>query len=193
MKVITIGREYGAGGHSIGTRVAKELGIEFYDKDIIMATAKAGGITPESVMDGEEERSLLDSVIQAISPVSYVDKKDTVFEIESEVIKQLAAKGPCVILGRCAESILKDTPTETLSVFIYADEAHRMERAAEVLNERDPDKVRRALRKIDRARSSYCYYHTGHEWADCHNYDLALDSGTLGYDMCVKMICEAAR
>ena len=105
MKVITISREYGAGGHSIGTKVAEELGIEFYDKDIIKEAARAMGMSPDQLAAADEHITKADSFIRAITPISF-DYKDTIFNYERDFILKTASKGPCVILGRCAGEIL---------------------------------------------------------------------------------------
>ena len=106
MKIITLSREYGAGGHSIGTEVAKRLGIEFYDKDIIAGVARESGIDESLIASKGEEISTAESIIRAITPISY-DQKDLIFETERNVIIDIAKKGPCVILGRCADILLK--------------------------------------------------------------------------------------
>ena len=192
MKVITISREYGAGGHSIGTRVAKELGIEFYDKDILRETAKAAGIDISNVESEEEQISLAQSIIRSITPVSY-DPKESLYEIQQKVISEIAAKGPCVILGRLADFILEEAGIDSLNVFIYADDLHRAKRVGELLNTDNISEIQKKMKKMDRARHAYYTHFTGKRWDDCHNFDLTLNSGALGYEACVKLICEAAK
>lgn len=192
MKVITLTREFGAGGHSIGTRVAKELGIEFYDKDIIRETAKAAGIDISNVASEEEQISFAQSFIRSITPVSY-DPKEALFEIQQKIIADIAAKGSCVILGRLANFILEEAGIDSLNVFIYADDLHRAKRVGEILNTDNINEIQKQMKKMDRARHAYYAHFTGKRWDDCHNYDLTLDSGALGYDTCVKLICEAAK
>ena len=192
MKVITISREYGAGGHSIGTRVAKELGIEFYDKDILRETAKAAGIDISNVESEEEQISLAQSIIRSITPVSY-DPKEALYEIQHKIIADIAVKGPCVILGRLADFILEEAGIDSLDVFIYADDLHRAKRVGELLNTDNISDIQKKMKKIDHARHAYYTHFTGKRWDDCHNFDLTLDSGSLGYDTCVKLICEAAK
>ena len=192
MKVITISREYGAGGHSIGTRVEKELGIEFYDKDILRETAKAAGIDISNVESEEEQISLAQSIIRSITPVSY-DPKEALYEIQHKIIADIAVKGPCVILGRLADFILEEAGIDSLDVFIYADDLHRAKRVGELLNTDNISDIQKKMKKIDHARHAYYTHFTGKRWDDCHNFDLTLDSGSLGYDTCVKLICEAAK
>ena len=145
--IITVSREYGAGGHSIARRVAQELGIEIYDRDIIRSAVKDTGLDTSIVEHEEEEISRGSAFLRMIAPAAYVDQREAIHEIERKAILMLAAKGPCVILGRCA----------------------------------------------DAARHSYYQQFSGRRWGDFHNYNLMLDSGLLGYDACVKLICEAAR
>ena len=109
MRIITLSREYGAGGHSVGQRVAAELGIEFYDRDIIRNSAEELGIDPGLLEAEEEAITRTEAFIRSINPISY-DRKDSIFGAESSVILKLAAKGPCLILGRCADAVLRDVP-----------------------------------------------------------------------------------
>lgn len=193
MSIITISREYGAGGHSIGRRVAEELGIEFYDRDIIRDTARDSGLDMDTIEREEEEISRADAFWRMITPAAYVDRRETIHDIERRVILLLASKGPCVILGRCADAILEEANVEALNVFIYASDLHRAARVAELIGSKNPTAIQKAMKKTDQARRSYYQQFTSKHWGECRNYSLALDSGLLGYDTCVKLICEAAR
>ena len=192
MNIITISREYGAGGHSIGKRVAQELGIEFYDRDIIRGAVKESGLDAGVIEHEEEEISRADAIWRMITPAAYTDRRETIHEIERKVILMLAKKGPCVILGRCADTILEEFDMESLNVFIYADTLHRAARVSELLNTKNPSDIQKAMKKTDAARRSYYQQFAGRHWGDYHNYNLMLDSGLLGYDACVNLICEAA-
>lgn len=193
MSIITISREYGAGGHSIGRRVAEELGIEFYDRDIIRDTARDSGLDMDTIEREEEEISRADAFWRMITPAAYVDRRETIHDIERRVILLLASKGPCVILGRCADAILEEANVEALNVFIYASDLHRAARVAELIGSKNPTAIQKAMKKTDQARRSYYQQFTSKHWGECRNYSLALDSGLLGYDTCVKLICDAAR
>ncbi|MDO4867378.1 MAG: cytidylate kinase-like family protein [Clostridia bacterium] len=193
MSIITISREYGAGGHSIGRRVAEELGIEFYDRDIIRDTARDSGLDITTIEREEEEISRADAFWRMITPAAYVDRRETIHDIERKVILLLASKGPCVILGRCADAILEEANVEALNVFIYASDLHRAARVAELIGSNNPTAIQKAMKKTDQARRSYYQQFTSKHWGECRNYSLALDSGLLGYDTCVKLICDAAR
>lgn len=191
--IITISREYGAGGHSIAVRVAAELGIEIYDRDIIRNTVKDIGLDTSVIEHEEEEISRMDAFLRAITPAAYVDRREAIHETERRVILMLAAKGPCIILGRCADAILDKANIDCLNVFIYADELHRAARVGELIGSKNPSDIQKAMKKTDAARYSYYQQFAGRHWGDYHNYNLMLDSGLLGYDACVKLICEAAR
>ena len=150
MKIITISRQYGAGGREIGLAVGKELGVTLYDRDIIAATAKASSIDASQIEREGEEISATESILRNITPISY-DQKDYIYETQRSVILDLAKQGPCVILGRCADVVLHDAGIETLNVYIYSDEAHRAERISGYLNTTDTAEIVRAMKKKDRA------------------------------------------
>lgn len=191
MKIITLSREYGAGGHSIGTEVAKRLGIEFYDKDIIAGVARESGIDEALIGKEGEEISKAESFIRAITPISY-DQKDLIFETEKKIIIDIASKGPCVILGRCAETILKDAGFDCLNVFLYASDEARIKRVGELIGSNDRNAILKAIKRTDHNRHSYFTYFTEKKWGDNKNYNLMLDSGALGYETCINLIIEAA-
>jgi hypothetical protein len=194
-KVITISREYGAGGHSIGKRVAQELGIEIYDKDIVRETVKASGFDPELIEREQEDVSMGDSILKGIcgSSVFYPDTQEVIHDVQRAVILQFAKKGPCVILGRCADEYLRNTDIETLDVFIHADVLHRAARLSQELSVANATELQKLMNKRDASRHSYYAHYTGKKWGDSRNYDLTLDSGALGDDLCVKLIIDAAR
>lgn len=192
MKIITLCREYGAGGHSIGRRVAEELGIELYDKDIIAETAKSLGIDPSQLEEEEEVISRAESFIRSITPISY-DRKDAIYDIQRSVILEIVKKGPCVILGRCADALLEEAGIDSLDVFLYADEAHRARRVGELHHTENAGEIARIMKKEDHDRRNYYTHYTGKFWGDRRNFNLMLDTGALGYGTCVKIICEAAR
>lgn len=191
--IITISREYGAGGHSIARKVAEQLGIEIYDRDIIRNTARDTGLDAGVVEREEEEISRADAFLRLITPAAYVDRRETIHEIERKVILMLAKKGPCVLLGRCADAILDEANVDCLNVFIYADELHRAARIGQLIDSRDPTEIQKNMRHTDAARRNYYQQFTGRRWGDYRNYNLMLDSGLLGYDACVKLICDAAQ
>ena len=194
-KVVTISREYGAGGHSIGKAVAKELGIPFYDNDIVKETAIQSGFEKELVEQEEEDISTFESIFKSICDVSsryYHDTQDEIHEIQKALFIRLANNGPCVILGRCADQILREAHIPCLNVFIHADEVHRAVRVSEITGVKNATELQKLIVKRDTSRHNYYNRYTGKRWGDSKNYDLTLDSGRLGYDLCVKLIAAAA-
>lgn len=193
MKIITIDREYGAGGHSIGQEVAKRLGIEFYDRDIISGAAQMGGIKKELVEEAEESRSKTDSFLHALMPSAF-DVKDSIFDYEAETIINLAEKGPAVFLGRCAGAILKDMNFDPLRVFLFADMEARLPRVRELLETQDDDEARRAMHKIDLSRRSYYdYYSGGRHWGTRDEHELLINTGVISAEAAIDIICNAVQ
>lgn len=194
-QVITISREYGAGGHTIGKRVAQELGLEIYDKDIVRETVKASGFDTETVQHEEEEVSKTGSFLKSIlsSSAYYPNTQDAIHDFQKAVILRFAQAGPCVILGRCADEILRTSGIPCLNVFIHASDIHRVERVRELTGETNPTELQRIMAKKDALRRNYYVHYTGKQWGDSHNFHLSLDSGVLGYDLCVELIVAAAR
>ena len=191
--VITISREYGAGGHSIGQDVAKELGIEFYDRDIIKATVKETGLDMPEVERVEEEISRTGVFLRMIAPAAYVDLQDNIRAVEQRIIVELALKGSCVILGRCADDILEKANIPCLNVFLYASDIHRAARVSELIGSKNPTEIQKKMQKTDHARRTFYEQFTGKQWGNSRNYTLSLDTGVLGYSTCVQLICNAAR
>lgn len=192
MKIITISREYGAGGHTLGRIVAKKLGIEIYDRDIVRTTAKESGLEEEKIWAKEETMFKTDSFLRSISPISY-SQLDSIFEIEKEAILNYAKNGPCVVVGRCADVILKEAGFDTLNVFLHADREARFKRVAELIGTDNEDKVYKTIKSMDNARGAYYEYYTDKQWGDAKNYDLVLNVGTISEDACVEIICKAAQ
>ena len=191
--IITISREYGSGGHTIGQRVAKELGIEFYDRDIIRAAAKESGLEIPEIEQAEEEITRTEAILRMIAPAAYFDQQDTIHSIERRIIVELAMKGPCVILGRCADDIMRKAEIPSLDVFLYAGAIYRAVRVSELIGSKNPTEIQKKMQTTDAARRAYYEQFTGKHWGESRNYTLSLDTGLLGYDTCVKLICDAVR
>lgn len=195
-KIITISREYGAGGHTIGQAVAKTLGIPFYDRDIVRETAKASGFDTELIETEGEDISKADSILKSICSVSstyYHDTQEAIHDVQKAIILRFAQEGPCVILGRCADEILREAGIESINVFIHADDVHRAVRVSELIGSTNATEIQKVMAKKDSSRHTYYSRYTGKKWGDSKNYHLTLDSGILGYDLCVKLIAEAAQ
>lgn len=195
-KVITISREYGAGGHSIGQRVAQELGIPFYDRDIVQETVKASGFELDLVEQEGEEISKATSIFKSICAITssnYQDPQDAIHDVQQAVVLRFAQEGPCVILGRCADDTLQKAGVDCLNVFIHADDVSRAMRVSEMTGSKNAAEIRKLMAKKDDSRHTYYHRYTGKTWGNSQNYHMTLDSGALGYDLCVKLICEAAK
>ena len=188
--VITIGRQYGSGGRQIGQMLADRLGIPFYDKELLSEAAKDSGICEEIFEDHDEKptRSLLFSLVTGVqyhggidTGTMYMDMplNHRIFLAQFDAIRRIAGEGPCVIVGRCADYVLRDQPN-VINVFLKADLEKRIERAIERGTDRmrAEDKVRRA----DKERASYYNYYATGTWGDVNNYDLCIDTGKLGYE-----------
>ena len=192
--VITIARQYGSGGKTVGEMLAKELGYAYYDKDLLKLASEESGIN-ESLFAKADEK--VNSPLFRITRKVYQGElippesgdftsEENLFNYQAKIIKELAEEGSCVIIGRCADYILRDYDN-VLSVFVHAPEEFCIEQAAKKhsMDLRDLDKL---IDKIDRQRAGYYKYHTGREWTDARNYDLCLDSSKLGFERCVEEI-----
>ena len=141
----------------------------------------------------EEEITKTGIFLRMISPASYFDEQAYIRTIEQRFIIEMALKGPCVILGRCADDIMAKANIPSLNVFLYASEIHRAARVSELIGSTNPTEIQRKMQKTDAARRTFYEQFTGKKWGDCRNYTLSLDTGTLGYDTVVQLICDAAR
>ena len=189
MKTITISHEYGSGGHIIAHEVAKRLGVPCYDRELINKTAEASGLNAKVIEEEEEKRAFGSGLFANYSTV-YYDFKDTIFDFQCRVIRQAADEGPCVILGRCSDYILSDTDVDIIRVFLFAGEDERLE----AVNKRGGEQLTpKQLKKIDSDRHSYYTHYTGNKWGSKDNHDLLLNTSVLGYETCMKLICDAAQ
>lgn len=193
--VITIARQYGSGGKTIAAMLAKELGINCYSREILrMASDDSGineklfGMSDEKMKHAGWFRLLNRPYSGELLPPESNDfvSDDNLFNYQAKVIKELADKESCVIIGRCADYVLKDYEN-VVSVFVHADKEFCLARAMErhSMSEKDMQKF---IEKTDKYRGDYYKYYTGHNWADARNYDLCLDSGKLGFEKCVEEI-----
>ena len=190
--IITLGREYCTGGRFIAEDVANALGIKLYDKELITMAAKNSGLSEEAVAASEKRHthSLLYSLYTMGNELPLGDQ---VFILQSRIIKQLAEEGPCVILGRCGDYVLRERPN-VLRTFVYAPLETRIQFAKSRPDAKDmPDRLwETQLAKHDRARASYYNYYTENRWGEAKNYDLCLNA-TLGREACTDLIVAAAR
>ena len=180
--VITISREYGSGGHYVGELLAKRMGINFYDKNLINLISKKSGLSKEYV----EENS------QKLASFKYIDNNDDrIFIAEEKVIKDLAKKEPCVIVGRCADYILKDNK-DTIKVFLYSSSQDKVKRAVKYYN-LEEDKALKEINKINSERAKHYKYYTNRDWYDFANYDIALNVDYLGVEKTAELLEQVIR
>ena len=195
--IITIARQFGSGGREIGQALAEKLGIDFYDKELISLAAKESGVDPK-IFENVDERatnSLLYSLSMGLfsigtgfSSMGDLPVNDKLYILQHKIIKQLAEKGPCVIVGRCADYILADNK-DCVSVFIHANLDYRTERAVRVHNV-DEARAEQIVTKTDRTRANYYSFYSGHRWGMAENYDLCIDSSKLGKEQIVDLIID---
>ena len=187
-RVITISREFGSGGRTIGRKVAEKLGIPCYDAELIQKIAQESGFTENYIKEAGEYApgGFLASALsnRAFGPTT----EDYLWNIQYQVITDLAEKESCVIVGRCADYILKDK-ADCLTVFIHADMDFRANRIVSVYGEREESPEQR-LKDKDKRRAAYHRFYTNMKWGQAQNYHLCLDSGVLGIDKCVETICS---
>lgn len=193
--VITIGRQYGSGGREIGKKIADLLGISYYDDELISLAAKNSGINSETLSDVDEKatNSLLytlamgGSLFGGNAALAYeMPINDKLYLAQSDIIKELAQKEPCVIIGRCADYVLKEYPS-TINIFIYADLEKRAVRVAK--NRNIPEaKAKDIIIKTDKQRANYYNYYTSQKWGRIENYDLCIDSGRLSLDKAAEAV-----
>ena len=190
--VITMAREYASGGSEIAQAVADKLGIPLYNKELITIAAKKSGLTEEAIAASENQRS--SSLIYSLYMMgNTMPLADQVYILQSNVIKELAQKGSCVILGRCGDYVLRDRK-DVLRTFVFAPLDQRIAIAKSRPDAKDmSDRLwETTLAKHDRARASYYNYYTENHWGEAKNYDLCLNAA-LGRDVCADLIVKAAQ
>ena len=195
-KIITISREFGSGGRTVGKMLAEKLGVKYYDKELVKQISLETGFDPKYIEEHGEYAQSKSFFSYIFSARDYhgmnngMSTSDFLWCMQRKVILDLAEKGePCVIVGRCADHILRDRP-ECLHVFIHADKKLRAERIVKLYGESDVSPEKRLDDKDARRRLNYKHY-TGCEWGMSQNYAMALDTGVLGIEACVDMIAAA--
>lgn len=191
--VITISREFGSGGREIGERVAKELGIPFYDREIILKSAENSGLSEEYIE--KEEQKVTNSLLFNLSSGVYGKQEfpalaDRIFIAQSGVIQEYAQEGSCVIVGRCADYILKDNKN-CLNIFVHANKYFKLHRIMEKYA-LDQDEAEKKIKETDKRRSRHYRFYTSQQWGDVSNYHVCINSGKLGIDNAVNVIVNIA-
>ena len=184
--VITIAREYGSGGRYVGRLIADKLGIKFYDKEFIEKLATETGLSEEYIESHEQKRDVLDGLNNGY--YFGLNNADDLFIKEAELIKDVAEKESCVIIGRCADFILQDKEN-VLKVFIYSDMEDKIKRATEIYGF-DKEKAEKEIKRIDKLRANHYKYYTEKQWDNHANYDICINSDTLGVEKSADIICE---
>ena len=193
-KIITISREFGSGGRSIGRLVAEKLGIPFYDKELVEQVSLESGFAPKFVEEHGEHAPGRSLFSYAFAPqgvpgvMNGLSTADFLWNIQCSVILQLADKGPCVIVGRNADYILKDRE-DALHTYIHADMDFRAERIVRLYGESEKSPEARLQEKDRRRKLNYQHY-TGRTWGTAQNYDICLNSGTIGVEQCADIIVQ---
>ena len=192
-RIITISREFGSGGRFIGEKVAKKLGITYYDKNIISEIAEKSGLSPEYIQESAElsPKKGLFAYAFAGRDITGKSVEDMVYEAQRKVILELAEKESCVIIGRNADFILKDR-NDVLNVFIHGDMPEKIQRIMDLHNVEEKEAVKMMADTDKRRMTNYNFY-TEQKWGYAGNYTLCLNSSQLGYDRCEAIIMECAK
>ncbi len=198
-RIITISRQCGSGGHTIGSKLAQKLDVPFYDKEIIEMTAKESGFHQQFVEEKGEhmESGMLSNLTRRLSYAGrggyedYHPLQDQIYFAQVKVMKELARKGPCVIVGRCADHILRDRK-DVLNVFIHADMEFKKKRCME-RGQFSAENAEEMIRRKDKLRAGHYQYYTDKKWGEAFHYHLCLDSGMFGVSKCVSMIEDACK
>jgi len=193
-KIITINREFEAGGSEIAQAVAQKLHIPYIDRFLVTEAAQQGGFSMER-MEATDERLASRFEYSQVAAAKYYGGMDVHFtaneqvaKVQFQLIKELAESGPCVIVGRCANYLLRDRD-DVLDVFIHAGFDYRLKRTIEKLGLPE-NKAEKVLKQADKGRKEYYSYYTGMDWEDPDSYHLVLNSDKLDFDLCVELICD---
>lgn len=187
-RIVTISREFGSGGRTVGRLLADRLGIPCYDSDLIEKIAIEKGFS--GIEDEwETDKGLKRFVNSSFSSLAFAySHEDKVWKYQRDIIRDLVDRGSCVIVGRCAEYILRDT-ADCLTVFIHADPGFRAERIVKEYGSTETEPIQR-IRQMDKKRAEFHRYHTGMKWGQAKDYNVCLDSGVLGIEKCVDILRE---
>ena len=187
-KIIAISRQFGSGGRTIGKLLSEQLDIPLYDREIISHVAKESGFAESYIEEKGEYGSSDKASGMFINRSCYTSasNEDTIWNFQTKFITEHAEKEPCIIIGRCADYILRDLP-DVLRVFIHADMEERIKRITEVykINDSDPEKL---LHQKDKRRAAYYQFYTDIKWGDTKNFHITLDSSAFGIEKCVEIL-----
>lgn len=191
-RIITVSRQFGSGGRSVGKKLAERLGFAYYDKELVKQVSLATGFAPEYIEERGEyanshsRLSYLFTTVGTAGVMNGMTAPDYLYTMQRKVILELAEKGDCVIVGRCADYILRDRP-DALHVFVHAPEAYKAERIVRLYGESEQSPEKRLADKDGKRRINYEHF-TGRPWGAAENYDLSINTATIGEDNCVEML-----
>lgn len=199
LPVITISRQFGSGGHEVGEKLARQLDVPFYDKALIAMAAKQSGLSEEVFANADEKAtsSLLYSMVMGsysfgarVPGINEMPINDKLFIIQSDIIKKAAAEGPCVIIGRCADYILREHEN-CLNVFVHASKEERVRRSV-AKKDCEERKASDFVTKKDKQRANYYNFYSNKRWDDLQNYDITIDTSRFTVDEAVELLMDAA-
>lgn len=184
--VVTVSREYGSGGRYVAKLLSEKLGVKFYDKEIVTKLAEETGLSEEYIEENEQKRGILSTLEN--DRVTGLSSKDELFIKETELIKKLARKDSCVIVGRCADFILKNN-RNVVKVFVYSDMEDKIKRATKFYG-LNKEKAEKEIKNIDKQRANHYKYYTEREWKEYSNYDICINSDTFGVEKSADIIYD---
>ena len=201
--VVTIGRQFGSGGREVGKRLADALSWNFYDNELVTLAAKKEGLDIETMSQIDEKAtgSLLYSLVTGSNMNTFASPynmslNDRFFIAQAEEIKKLAAKESCVIVGRCADYVLKDEDCKCINVFLYADAEYKIARVSR-LYQLERNAARQKIIKTEKQRRTFYNYYTDKDWGKMAGYDLCIDTSKIGIERAVELIkdcvCDAQK
>lgn len=200
LPVITISRQFGSGGHEVGEKLARQLDVPFYDKALIAMAAKQSGLSEEVFASADEKASssLLYSMVMGsysfgarVPGINEMPINDKLFLIQSDIIKKAAEEGPCVIIGRCADYILREHGN-CMNVFIHASKEDRVRRSV-AKKDCEERKAADFVTKKDKQRANYYNFYSNKRWDDLQNYDITIDTSRFTVDEAVELLMDAAK
>ena len=191
--IITISRQFGSGGRFIGEEVAKQLGISYYDKNIIEKIAEKSGLAPEYIEKNGELSPGRGLFAYAFSGRDLTGKsvEDELYEVQRKIILELVQKGPCVIIGRNADYILRDRD-DVVNVFICGNQPEKQQRICKLYDVSEKEAIK-LMKEVDKRRMANYNFYTEQKWGQASNYSLCLNSSQLGYELCEKIIRECVK
>lgn len=192
-KIITISRDFGSAGGTIGKRVADKLGFEYFDKELIIQAARDVSLDIEKIIKYDEKVPVAFGFAQSLFDLYAEPVEESLFEAQKKIIRKIAEHGKCVIVGRNADHIVSAFD-DVLKVFIHADENWRIQYLKnDKMKDKSVEKIADAIHSIDRHREKFCKYWTHKEFGDAKNYDITLNTSSLGIDKCVEIIYQLAK